>query len=249
MMTVRFFLRGCAGVLAAVWVLGYASSSTAGNPLSGAALEDGCRAYAEKAEKNSKKWMERDCGKKMSLAPQIMDTDFNWQYRRCIGSVGTSIDADLQEQEKLLKQCRGVTAGTGVVTPPTGTNPPSTPPPGPQPPQPKPPTSAVVPPSATGNMSAGDVWDLVVINSVDLARSQQTYRIPAPLNGRFKGQNLVAGNPDFEGEVSGSAFRAVMTDRTGYRAEFFGRTAASGRIEGTGCDNRNRSFSYTLIKR
>jgi hypothetical protein len=89
----------------------------------------------------------------------------------------------------------------------------------------------------------------VVINSVDLARSQQTYRIPSHLNGRFKGQNVVAGNPDFEGEVSGSVFRAVGTDRTGYRAEFFGRVASPGRIEGTGCDNRNRSYSFTLIKR
>lgn len=65
-----------------------------------------------------------------------------------------------------------------------------------------------------------------MINSVDLARSQQTYRIPAPLKGRFKGENVVAGNLDFEGDVSGSAFHAVGTDRTGYRAEFFGRVAA-----------------------
>jgi hypothetical protein len=91
--------------------------------------------------------------------------------------------------------------------------------------------------------------DVVVINSVDLARSQQTYRIATPLNGRFKGQNVVAGNPDFEGEVSGSTFHGVMTDRTGYRAEFFGRKAAPGRFEGTGCDNRNRSYSFTLVKR
>jgi hypothetical protein len=243
------FWRVLGFALAAAWVLGGFSNSFAGNALGGAALENGCRVYSEKAVKNAKEWKERDCGKKLNLGVQLMDTDYNFHYNRCKNSVGTTIDADLQEQDKYLKQCRGVTGGTGVVTPPAGTYPPSTPPPGNQPPQTRPPTPTVPPPPPAGSAAAGDVWDLVVINSVDLARSQQTYHIPAPLNGRFKGQNVVVGNLDFEGDVSGSAFHAVATDRSGYRAEFFGRVATKNRIEGTGCDNRNRGFSFTLVKR
>jgi hypothetical protein len=243
------FFRICVGVLAAVWVFGYTSNSAAGNLLSGAELESGCRAYSEKAVKIANEWKERDCGKRLNLGLQSMDTDYNYHYNRCTRSGGTTIDADLKDMRNYIKQCRGVTAGTGMVTPPIGTHPPPTQPPATQPPQPKPPTGTVPPPSTAGNVSAGDVWDVVVINSVDLARSQQTYRIATPLNGRFKGQNVVAGNPDFEGEVSGSTFHGVMTDRTGYRAEFFGRKAAPGRFEGTGCDNRNRSYSFTLVKR
>ena len=249
MLKIKLFCRVFKTLLALAWLTGFAVNASAGNALSGAALENGCRTYADKAVKNSKEWKERDCGKKLQLDIQVMDTDFNWQYKRCMGSVGTTIDTDLQIQETHLQKCRGVTAGTGVVTPPAGTYPPSTPPTGTQPPQTRPPTPTVPPPPPTGSAAAGDLWDLVVINSVDLAHSQQAYHIPAPLNGRFKGQNVVAGNLDFEEDVSGSAFHAVATDRSGYRAELFGRVAAKNRIEGTGCDNRNRSFSFTLVKR
>jgi len=235
-------------VTAAFFVLGLAPTSWAGPMLSGAALDSGCRAYADQAVKNSKEWERRDCGKKLNLGVQLMDTDYNWQLNRCLRSVGTSIDTDLQEQEKYLKQCpQDVIGGTGVV-PPAGTYPPPTPPPVTQPPQPRPPTPVHPPAVPSGKASAGPAWDLIVIESVTLGRSQQTYRIPSPIEGAFKGVNVAAGNPDFEGEYSAPAFRAVMTDPTGYRADFFGRKTESGKFEGTGCDNRGRSFSFKLVK-
>ena len=85
-----------------------------------------------------------------------------------------------------------------------------------------------------------------MINSADLARSCHTYRIPS-LNGMFTGQNMnPAGGPEFRGQMNGSVFEAQMTDNTGYRATFIGHGTMTGDIEGTGCDNRNRSFSFVM---
>jgi len=40
-----------------------------------------------------------------------------------------------------------------------------------------------------------------------------------------------------------------MTDRTGYQANFIGHRSSPSRIEGTGCDNRGRSFSFSMTRR
>lgn len=243
----RFWLWAC--VLAVAGLFGLVSDLSAGNPLGGAALENGCRAYADKAVKNAREWKQLDCGRKMNLGVQLMDTDPNFHYNRCKNSIGTTIDADLQLQEEHLKKCRGIAGAGGTQT--QGAQPPSITPPVTQPPVTQPPMGTrppPPPPTNPGAVSVADVWDLVVINSVNLARSQQSYQIPA-LNGRFKARNLVAGNLELEGAVSGSAFEAVATDNTGYRANLFGRVVNKGGIEGTGCDNRGRGFSFTLIKR
>ena len=87
-----------------------------------------------------------------------------------------------------------------------------------------------------------------MINSADLGRSRHTFRIPS-LNGLFTAQNARSGGPDFSGQANGSTFEGVMTDRTGYRATLIGRRVSPTRIEGTGCDNRGRSYSFTMIRR
>lgn len=218
------WLMACVAVVAAVG--GHAAAGFAGNPLSGAALDAGCRAFADKAAKYGAEWEQRQCVQKLKVGPQEFDSDYNTHLKRCLGSVGTAIDRDLQTMESYLQKCRGA-AGTS--------NQPGGPPPAP--PQP-----------TTAQTSGGDVWDLVVLNSFDQARSQHSYRIPT-VNGNFVGACLVPGGMEFSGNFSGSVFRAFGADKTGYQANFFGRMVSPERVEGTGCDNRNNGYTFTLIKR
>jgi hypothetical protein len=219
--------------------------------LGGAELENACQTYADKAAKIAKEWDARDCGKKLDYFPQLMDTDRTWHINRCKGSVGTSIDANLKLMEDDLKKCPGssgkdgsYTAGTGIAgTGNQGGN--NNRRDNPQWDNPR----RGNPGNDIRNSGGGEVWDIVVINSADLAQSFHTYRIPS-LNGMFTAQNMnPAGGPDFRGQMNGSVFEALMTDNTGYRANFIGHGAGFGVIEGTGCDNRNRSFSFTMKRR
>lgn len=213
-------------VVVAVLVCGYALPAFSSSPLSGAMLDQGCRTFADKAAKYGTEWEQRQCSKKLNVSPQELDSDYNTHFRRCMGSVGTTIDRDLKSMESYLLKCRGVTPGVESKDK-------------------RPPVTV---PVAVDQASGGDVWDLVVINSVDLGRSQQSYRIPG-VNGNFKGANLVSGGLEFSGNFNGSSFQAHASDKTGYQANFFGRKVTPSRVEGTGCDNRNRSYSFTLIKR
>jgi hypothetical protein len=203
--------------------------------LGGAELETGCQAYAVKAVKLATEWERLQCQKKLNVSPQLFDTDRNYHYNRCKNSVGTSIASDLQSMENDLKSCRGVAGQPG--------NPPAMP-------EPVPTNNSRwdnPPPTDTGNLP-GDIWDIIVINSADLARSNHSYRI-STFNGIFTAQNTRSGGPEFNGQVNGSVFEAMMTDRTGYRATFIGHRTGPGTIEGTGCDNRNRSFSFSMRRR
>jgi hypothetical protein len=223
--------------------------------LSGSELENGCQAYADKAVKLAKEWEELQCQKKLNNSPQLFDTDRTWQYNRCRNSVGTTIASDLQSMENDIKPCRAMSGRQGGQTQGwqggqggQGSQ-------GGQGGQPRWPDNTNTrnpgwntPGNNNGNLS-GEIWDITVINSADMARSYHTFRIPS-LNGRFTGQNLnPAGGPDFSGQMNGSVFEAVMTDNTGYRATFIGHGAGYGAIDGTGCDNRNRSFSFTMRRR
>ncbi len=220
--------------------------------LGGAELESACQAYADKAVKIAKEWEERQCKQKLDLAPQLMDTDRTWHYNRCKGSVGTGIDSNLKMMQDDLKKCPGDSgqdggqiAGTGITgTGNTGGNNSRRDNPGWDPPR------RDYPRNGNDNQTGGgDVWDITVVNSADLARSYHVYRIPS-LNGMFTGKNLnPAGGPEFRGQMNGSVFEAVMTDNTGYRATFIGHGTMSGDIEGTGCDNRNRSYSFVMKRR
>jgi hypothetical protein len=218
------------------WISGQGSWLRCQTILSGAELENACQQYADKAVKYAKEWELLQCQKKLSVSPQLMDTDRNYHLTRCRNSVGTTISADLQSMEKDLIPCRGNSGG--LVTPPTTPErPPITPPP----------SRRDYPPPITRN-AEGDLWDILVINSADLARSEHSFRI-GTLNGQFAGQNARAGGPEFSGQVNGSIFEAVMTDRTGYRANFIGHLSRPGLIEGTGCDNRGRGFSFSMTRR
>ncbi|GEM_PF-3519464 len=220
--------------------------------LSGAELENSCQTYADKAVKYAKEWETRQCSKKLDYYPQLMDTDRTWHYNRCIGSAGSGINTNLKLMEDDLKKCPGdsgnndsYTAGTGYTgtgnqggnnnrpdNPPTWDN-----------------SRRDIPVNSGGNPGSGEIWDIIVINSADLARSYHTFKIPS-LNGIFTAQNMnPAGGPDFRGQMNGSVFEAQMTDNTGYVAKFIGHGTMSGDIEGTGCDNRNRSFSFTMKRR
>lgn len=234
MQTIGRFIRLLALLVIVGWVSGNAPDLIAQTALSGADLENACQVYADKAVKLANEWEQLQCQKKLNVAPQLFTTDRNYQYGRCKNSVGTTIAADLQSMEDELKPCRGASGKPG--------NPPGKPenPPVNIPRRDNPPVEPVNP--------TGDLWDIVVINSADLARSEHSYRMPIP-NGRFAGQNARPGGPDFSGQVNGSVFEAVMTDRSGYRATFIGHLSAPGRIEGTGCDNRGRSFSFLMNRR
>jgi hypothetical protein len=217
------------------WISGMVPESYAQTVLSGAALENGCQAYADKAVNYAKEWERLQCQKKLNVAPQIFDTDRTYHYNRCMRSVGTTIAADLESMEKELIPCRGISGR------------PDTPPD-----KPATPTTTIPqrpdPPTTPTRTSGGDLWDIEVINSADLARSEHTFRI-ASLNGQFKAENTRSGGPEFSGRLSASVFDALMTDQTGYRATFIGHLSRSGRIEGTGCDNRGRSYSFTMVRR
>ncbi len=232
----------------AVW-LGLCNSADlfAQRILSGAELENACQTYADKAVKIAKEWQDRQCQKKLDYAPQLMDTDKAWHYGRCKNSVGTSIDANIKLMEDDLKKCPGGSGQTAGLD--DGGNQGGF---GGEKGRPDIPRDTGRDNSGrinNGNDNlngSGDLWDIVVINSADLARSYHTFRIPS-LNGIFTGRNMnPAGGPEFRGQMNGSVFEALMTDNTGYRANFIGHGMGFGSIEGTGCDNRNRSFSFTM---
>jgi len=148
-----------------------------------------------------------------------MSIDANYHFNRCKGSVGTTIDGDLQSMENYLKQCRGTSSSKPIVVP-------------------KPPTVR----------KSEDVWDLIVINKANNARSNQSYRIPS-VTGRFTAQNIVSGNLALGGEVRGSSFKAIGTDNTGYQAYFIGKAVGTDRFQGEGYDNRGRKFTFELVRR
>lgn len=234
MQTIGKFIRPLALLAIVGWGSGCAHRLFAQTALGGAELENACQVYADKAVKLAIEWEQLQCQKKLNVAPQLFTTDRNYHYSRCKNSVGTTIAADLQSMENELKPCRGASGTPG--------NPPGKPE--------KPPVNRPRrdnPPIETRNPT-GDQWDILVINSADLARSDHSYRIPT-LNGVFTAQNVLSGGPDFSGQVNGSVFEAVMTDRSGYRATFIGHLSGPGRIEGTGCDNRGRSFSFSMNRR
>jgi hypothetical protein len=220
--------------------------------LSGAELENACQTYADKAVKYAKEWETRQCSKKLDYYPQLMDTDRIWHYNRCIGSAGSGINTNLKLMEDDLKKCPGdsgnndsYTAGTGYTG--TGNQGGNNNRPDNQPPWDN--SRRDTPLNSGGNSGSGEIWDIIVINSADLARSYHTFKIPS-LNGIFTAQNMnPAGGPDFRGQMNGSVFEAQMTDNTGYVAKFIGHGTMSGDIEGTGCDNRNRSYSFTMKRR
>lgn len=212
------------------WVSGNAPALFAQTALSGAELEDACQVYADKAVKYGKEWEQLQCPKKLNVGMQLFSTDRNYLYNRCKNSVGTTIAADLQSMETELKKCIGASDTPGNPQAPPANNPR----------QNNPPTEPL--------NTTGDIWDIIVINSANLARSDHSYRFPI-LNGLFTAQNTRSGGPDFSGQANGSVFEAVMTDRTGYRATFIGHLSSPGRIDGTGCDNRGRSFSFSMIRR
>jgi hypothetical protein len=234
MQTTGKFIRLLVLLAIVGWVPGNAPALFTQTALSGAELENACQVYADKAVKYGKEWEQLQCQKKLNVAKQLFTTDRNYYYTRCKNSVGTTMAADLESMENDLKLCRGVSGIPG--------NPPE-----------KPENPPVItpgrdnPPTETGN-TTGDLWDIVVINSADLARSEHTYRIPT-LDGLFTARNTLFGGPDFSGRVNGSVFEAVMTDSSGYRATFIGHLSGPGRIEGTGCDNRGRSYSFSMSRR
>ena len=234
MQTIGKFIRLLAFLAIVGWGLGNATDLFAVTPLSGAELENGCQAYADKAVKYANEWEQFQCQKKLNVAPQLCTTDRNYHYNRCKNTVGTAIAADLQVLEKWLESCGVPTGGPG--------NPPG-----------KPANPPVItprwenPPIETKN-ATGDVWDIIVINSADLGRSEHAYRI-STLNGRFTAQNMRSGGPEFSGQLNGSVFEALMTDRTGYWANFVGHMSSPKRIEGTGCDSRGQSFSFSMDRR
>lgn len=209
------------------WGLGNAADLFAQTILSGTALENGCRTYADRAVKNANEWTQLQCQKRLNVSPQLFDADRAYHLKRCFGSAGTTISSDLQSMENDLTACKG------LASPPPAH--PST-------------NRPYREPSGKTENQTGDLWDVVVINSEDLARSLHTYQIPA-LSGAFIARNMRSGGPELSGKVNGSVFKALMTDRSGYEATFIGRLSGTKRIEGTGFDNRGRSFSFTMIRR
>ena len=216
------------------WGFGNATELFAVTPLGGAELENGCQAYADKAVKYANEWEQFQCQKKLNVAPQLCTTDRKYHYSRCKDTVGTTITADLQAMENWMESCGGL-AGRPENPPGKTKTPPVNIPP------------RENPPIETKNTTL-DVWDIVVINSADLGRSEHTYRI-STVNGPFKAQNTRIGGPEFSGQLNGSVFEAVMTDSPGYWANFIGHMSSPKRIEGTGCDSHGQSFSFSMDRR
>jgi hypothetical protein len=234
MLTSRRRIRLLAIMAVMGWISGNGPALHAQKALGGSELESACQTYADKAIKLAKEWEQLLCQKKLNVSPQLFDTDRNYHYLRCKNSVGTTITADLQSMENDLLPCRGVSSRP-ATQPGTPEQPPINNP------------RRDNPPPTTNNRN-GDWWDIVVINSADLARSEHTFSIGS-LNGRFSAQNARTGGPDFSGQLNGSVFEAIMTDRTGYQANFVGHRSSPTRIDGTGCDNRGRSFSFSMTRR
>ncbi|MBI5482219.1 MAG: hypothetical protein HY906_25410, partial [Deltaproteobacteria bacterium] len=65
---------------------------------------------------------------------------------------------------------------------------------------------------------------------------------------QVEGKSVVAGGPSLGGSLRGVVFEGLLTDATGYQATLVGRQVKPNRIEGTGCDNRGRSYSFTLTR-
>jgi hypothetical protein len=218
-----------------VGISGIVRNLSAQTALSGAGLESACQSYADKAVAYAKEWEQLQCQKKLNVAPQIFNADRTYQINRCRNSVGTSIASDIKLMETELAPCIGMSGKPG--------NPPGRP----QPPGPI--TNGRDNITSTEKATAdGDLWDIVVINSADLARSDHTYRI-GPINKPFTAKNTRSNGIEFAGELKGSQFEGVMTDKTGYRATFIGHLSSPSRIDGTGCDNRNRSYSFSMTRR
>lgn len=215
------------------WISG--QTSPAQTALGGAQLESACQAYADKAVKNAQEWEQLQCQKKLNVSPQMFDTDRNYHYNRCKNSVGTSIASDLKAMEDQLAPCRGISGGTQQV------------PSRPVPPRYRNNGRDNIPSMDTTN--EGDIWDIQVINSADLGRSDHTYRIGGGMNGAFTAKNMSSNGIQFTGGLNGTKFEGLMTDSTGYRATLIGHLASPGRIEGTGCDNRGRSYSFSMVRR
>jgi hypothetical protein len=202
-------------------------------PLGGAELENGCQVYADKASKYATEWEQLQCQKKLNIAPQIFTSEGKYHYNRCKNTIGTAIASDIKSMEDFLVSCRGPVGTTGT-TPAKPENPPITP--------------RFDNTLIESKKEIGDVWDIVVINSADLGRSEHSYRI-ATLNGKFKAVNMRNGGPEFSGQLNGSVFEAVMTDGTGYWANFIGHRSSPNRIEGTGWDSRGQGFSFSMDRR
>jgi hypothetical protein len=216
-------------------ISGLTQSLPAQTALSGSALESACQVYADKAVNYAKEWEQLQCQKKLNVSPQIFDADRTYQYNRCKNSVGTSIASDLKLMENELAPCRAIAGRPG--------NPPGRPEP------PRPPTNGRDNITSTEKANAdGDLWEIVVINSADLGRSDHAYRIGS-MNRPFTAKNTRSNGIEFTGELKGSQFEGLMTDKTGYRATLIGHLSNPGRIDGTGCDNRGRSYSFTMTRR
>jgi hypothetical protein len=218
-----------------IGIFGLIRSLPAQTALSGAALESACQSYADKAVQCAKEWEQLQCQKKLNVSPQIFDADRTYQYNRCKNSVGTSITSDLKLMENELAPCRGISGKPGTL-----------------PGRPEPPRTIT---HGRDNITStesthvdGDLWDILVINSADLGRSEHTYRMGA-MNGPFTAKNTRSNGVEFTGELKGSQFEGVMTDKTGYRASLIGHLSSPGRIDGTGCDNRGRSYSFSMTRR
>jgi hypothetical protein len=219
-----------------VVISGITRNVSAQTALSGAELESACQTYADKAVANAKQWEQLQCQKKLNVAPQIFNADRTYQYNRCKNSVGTSIASDLKLMETELAPCIGISGKPG-----------------------NPPPGRLERPGSISNgrdnitstektNTDGDLWDILVINSADLARSDHAYRISS-INRPFTAKNTRSNGVEFTGELKGSQFEGVMTDKTGYRATLIGHLSNPGRIDGTGCDNRGRSYSFSMTRR
>lgn len=88
-------------------LLVYPQNSMAVKPLSGGELESACRAYAAKAAQNTQQWIANNCRQKLSMTSQLLEYDYNRHYNRCKETLGTSINNDLQHQEKFAKKMYG----------------------------------------------------------------------------------------------------------------------------------------------
>lgn len=102
----RSCLKICLFILFLLFI--YPQNSIAVKPLSGGELENACRAYATKAAQNTQQWNANNCRQKLNMTSQLLEYDYNRHYNRCKETLGTTINEDLQFQEKLLKKCMEV---------------------------------------------------------------------------------------------------------------------------------------------
>ncbi len=91
------------------WGLGNANSLSAQSFMNAVELENNCQFYADKAVMNADEWENLQCGKKMSIAPQLLNKDRMFHFNRCMDSAARTFSADLKSMEKALKACRANT--------------------------------------------------------------------------------------------------------------------------------------------